>query len=191
MKSDVIAVSSREDQIDLVLEQAEQVAAYQKLSARGALHLRLLSEEVMSMMRAIAGDVRGEYWIENKGERYELHLKVRTNVDPRMREQLLGASKSGKNEASRGFMGKIRAFFEPVEGMPLLLDPNPDGMYSDMAWTMSAYQQQIRRNVEQEREGAAEAWDELEKSLVAHLADDVKVSIRGRDVEMTVYKKLI
>ncbi len=190
MKSDVIAVSNREDQIDLVLVQTERVANYQRLSHKGALHLRLLAEEMMSMMRAIAGDVKGEFWIENEKENYELHLRVRTNMDFYKREQLLSASTSGKNEADRGFMGKIRAFFEPMNGVPMLLDPSPDGMYTDMAWTMRAYREQVRQYVEQNRDGASEAWDELEKSLVAHIADDVKVSIRGCDVEMTVFKKL-
>ena len=38
-------------------------------------------------------------------------------------------------------------------------------------------------------EAARQAWDELEKSVVAHVADDVKVSIRGSVVEMTIFKK--
>ena len=33
-------------------------------------------------------------------------------------------------------------------------------------------------------------WDELEKSVVTHVADDIKVSIRGQQVEMTILKKL-
>ena len=37
---------------------------------------------------------------------------------------------------------------------------------------------------------AKEAWDELEKSVVAKVADDVNVAIRGRTVEMTIVKKL-
>ena len=35
-----------------------------------------------------------------------------------------------------------------------------------------------------------EAWDELEKSVVSHVADEVKVSIRSGTVEMIIYKKL-
>ena len=61
MKSDVISVSSMKDQTDAVMEQAEKVAVYQGLSTKNALHLRLLAEEMMSMMRAITGDVRGQY----------------------------------------------------------------------------------------------------------------------------------
>ena len=190
MKSDVIKVSSREDRTDLVLDQAARVAFVQKLSHKSALHLRLLSEEMMCMMRAIAGDVDGEFWIENKGPVYELHLRCNTFMDDYKRRQLLSASSSGKNEAERGFMGKLRAFFEPAEGAPLLFDLNPDGTYSDMTWSMRSYQQMLRQYVDQNREGAEEAWDELEKSVVSHLADDVRVGIRGNQVEMTVFRKL-
>ena len=190
MKSDVIKVSSREDRIDLVLDQAARMASVQNLSHKSALHLRLLSEEMMCMMRAIAGDVYGEFWIENKGLSYELHLRCNTFMDDYKRQQLLSASSSGKNEAERGFMGKLRAFFEPAEGLPLLYDLNPDGTYSDMVWSMRSYQQMLHQYVGQNREGAEDAWDELEKSVVSHLADDVRVGIRGNEVEMTVFRTL-
>ena len=190
MKSDVIKVSSREDQTDLVLDQAARMAFVQKLSHKGKLHLRLLSEEMMCMMRAIAGDVDGEFWIENKGPSYELHLRCNTFMDNYKRRQLLSASSSGKNEAERGFMGKLRAFFEPTEDLPLLSSFNADGTCSDMVWSMRSYQQMLRQQVDQNQAGAEEAWDELEKSVVSHLADEVRVGIRGNEVEMTVYRNL-
>ena len=190
MKSDVIVFSGSGDRTEAVLDQAERVATYRKLSGKGALHLRLLAEEMMSMMRAVTGEVYGEFWIENAGEDYELHLHTVTAMDYEKREQLLSASTSGVNEANRGLMGKIRAFFEPLEGVPMYLDLTPSGAGSEMVWSMCAYQQQLRQNVSRNVQGSAEAWDELEKSVIAHVADEVKVSIRGRDVEMIVYKKL-
>ena len=48
MKSDVINVSSKADQIEKVLSQAERVAVYQQLSPKAALRLRLLAEETES-----------------------------------------------------------------------------------------------------------------------------------------------
>ena len=143
MKSDVIEVSSREDRTGLVLELAERTAVYQKLSHKSALHLRLLAEEMMSMMRAIVGDVKGRFWIESEDGQYELHLRAETDVDWLERERLLSASSSGRNEAERGFMGKLRAFFEPAEGLPVLFDLCPDGIYSDMTWSMRSYEEQI------------------------------------------------
>ena len=191
MKSDVITVSSREDRIDLVLAQAEQVASYQKLSPKSAMRLRLLAEEMMCMMRAINGDLTGDFWIENEGDQYELHLHAVTKVDNRKRVQLLSAATSGKNEAHRGLMGKIRAFFEPMEGLMVLPTMSPESTSSEAVWTMRAYEAQVKEYMRQNREGAEAAWDELEKSVIAHVADDVKVNIRGFDVEMVAYKRLV
>ena len=42
--------------------------------------------------------------------------------------------------------------------------------------------------VEEKNPNSAE-WDELEKSIVANIADDIKIAIAGNKVEMTAYKK--
>ena len=55
---------------------------------------------------------------------------------------------------------------------------------------MMRYENALSARMEQHDAGAQEAWDELEKSVVKHVADDVKVSIRNGIVEMTIYKKL-
>ena len=41
-----------------------------------------------------------------------------------------------------------------------------------------------------EDEQAREAWDELEKSIVANIADDVRVSVLGGSVEMVIEKQM-
>ncbi len=190
MKSDVIAVSNRADKIEYVLNQTEKVAAFEELSHKSALYLRLLSEEMMSMVRSVTRDLDGEFWIENKGQDYELHLRVETDVDFSVREKLLSASTSGKNEANRGLMGKIRAFFEPTDDVPVFFAMGNESSVAGTDWSMRAYESEIQRYLQEKREGAEAAWDELEKSVISHVADEVKVSIRGPVVEMTVFKKL-
>ena len=44
--------------------------------------------------------------------------------------------------------------------------------------------------VKQGDAAAKDAWDELEQSVVKHVADDVKVSIRNGLAEMIILKKL-
>ena len=190
MKSDVVKVYSRQDQTDDVMKQAELVAGYKNLSHKGTLYLRLLAEEMMGMMRAIGGDVTGSFWIEDKRGEYSLHLRVKTAMDFDKRDKLLAASKSGVNEANRGFMGKIRAFFEPLEEVPVFFDVSYDNNLTDMVWSMRSYETQLKASLDRDEAGAREAWDELEKSVIAHIADDVRVSIRGSEVEMVVVKNL-
>jgi hypothetical protein len=192
MKTDVIRVTSSGSGMEKALEQAEKVALYKGLPRKNALHLRLLTEEAMGLLRSITGDVDGLFWIEDDGDTYELHLKVDTLTDEDQRRQLLSVASSGKNEAAKGLMGKIRSFFEPAEGIPVMFDMTMADApgWADFTWSLSAYQVQLQEMVEQKRNGADEAWDELEKSVVTHVADDVKVGIRGREVEMVILKKM-
>jgi len=193
MKTDVMAISSDGSNMEAVLERVDALATYKGLSPESAMHLHLLAEETMAMMRAITGEVNGEFWIEDRDNVYELHLKVDTLTDAHRREQLLSASSTGKNEATRGFMGKLRAFFQPSADAPPFSSGFAGGapqMYGSYRWSMEDYRQQLRQYREQNAEGSQEAWDELEKSVVSRVADDVKVSIMGRTVEMTIVKEM-
>ena len=200
MKTDVITVSSQGTQMASALNLADKVSAYKELSGKNALHLRLLTEETMGMMRSITGETEGRFWIEDQSNTFELHLKVKANVSPDMKKELLSASTSGKNEAKRGLMDRIRGFFytgadAAVRALssPLML---PE-MYeytaeadTDWEWSMSQYQAVLSSRMEKNDAQAKEAWDELEKSVVAKVADDVKVAISGDTVEMIIVKTM-
>ncbi len=193
MKTDILTISNTGSNMDAALAQVEKVAAYKELSPKNTMYLRLLAEETLALMRAIAGNVNGEFWMEDEDQVYTLHLRVQSLIDEKQRDQLLAASTSGKNEATRGFMGKIRSFFEPSGGVPMFSAGFGGGapqMYNSYVWSMEDYRDQLRQYSEQSKQEAKEAWDELEKSVVGHIADDVKVSILGRTVEMTIEKKL-
>ena len=200
MKTDMIVVSSKGNQMEKALEQAEKVAAYKGLSGKNALHLRLLTEEMMGMMRSITGETEGVFWIEDENDVYRLHLQVTTRMDSDKRTQLLSAASSGKNESARGLMGKLRDFFDRGADEDVVALTSPlilPGMYEesslptmDWEWSMMRYEEALAPSVQRQEKEALEAWDELEKSVVARVADDVKVSIRGRTVEMTLEKKM-
>ncbi len=199
MRSDIIIVSSRGGRMENALGQVDKVSTYKGLNSKQALHLRLLTEEMMGMMRSITGETEGKFWIEDDGSTYELHLKVDTRLTSGKREQLLSASSTGKNESARGLMGRLRDFFDRGADedlascsslmLPGMMDELPSHSM-EYEWTMINYVEALKPGVEQEEESAVQAWDELEKSVVRHVADDIRVSIRGREVEMTIVKKL-
>ena len=199
MKTDIIRVSSRGSRMETALQQADFVAEYKNLSRKNALHLRLLTEEMMGIIRSITGETEGEFWIEDNDDVFQLHLRVNTTMDSEKRERLLSTSTSGKNESARGFMGRLRNFFDVEADADVAASAGPlfSAMYSDSStgsaldyeWSLLRYQEQLNSRGENDPI-AREAWDELEKSVVAHVADDVKISIRGRTVEMTIVKKM-
>jgi hypothetical protein len=198
MKTDVITVSSRGKRMESALGLVDKVAAYKELPPKSALHLRLLAEEMMQMMRSITGETEGQFWIEDEHGEYQLHLQVATRLSTEKREQLLSVSASGKNESARGIMGRLREFFdwgcdEDYDGfsssyLPDALEHSASPMV-DWEWSMRRYENELTSRIDRD-EYAREAWDELEKSVVKNVADDVKVAIRNGSVEMIILKKL-
>lgn len=195
MKSNVCLLNGQAGQMDAVLAEVEKCTAYNQLAHQDALRIRLLAEELVSMLPALMEHAEGKFWIENDENKYELHVALKSKgTDYLTRERLLSVSSTGKNAAAVGVMGKIRAAAE------LLLFPaDADIAYtdylgfeagSDMAfnqmWSLRQYESQVY--VQNESDIKAEAWDELEKSIIAKAADDVVVGITGKQVDMIVRK---
>ena len=202
MKTDVIVVNSRGKAMGKALEQVDAVASYKRLSQKQALQLRLLAEEMLALMRSITGETDGNFWIEDEKGVYQLHLQVFTRMSSVKREQLLSTATSGKNAAARGLMGKLRDLFERDADSDVAPFTNPlmmDGLYdtgaaavasADYEWSMSRYREELSEKQSQHISDVDEAWDELEKSVVANVADEIKVYIRGDQVEMVIFKTL-
>ncbi|MBR4149747.1 MAG: hypothetical protein IKR08_00025 [Firmicutes bacterium] len=201
MKTRVINVNSVGGGIDEALFQADLVAKAYHLSEKDSIHMRLLSEELMGMLRSITGEMSADFWVEEEGGRFALHLLTRTRMNFDKRTELLKASTTGKNAAAKGFMSKIRNMVEywtmpESDGVPGMMSlgftdmANPGSFWlaADSAdWTMKAYLAGVEARMKSD-EQASEEWDELEKSIVAKLADDVSVGISGGNVEMIIYK---
>ena len=200
MVTDKITITSGGDNMEAALSQANKMAVYKELSPKNTLYLRLLAEELMGLMKSITKETTGLFWIEDSEDVYRLHLQVDALVDAEMRKQLLETSSSGKNEASRTLMGRLREFFFrdaneviAAKNGSVLSKGSTTGAVmpqTDWEWSLALYQQTLASQVEQQEEGAMEAWDELEKSVVRHVADDVKVSIKGWKTEMVLIKKM-
>ena len=202
MKTDIISVSSSGARMETALEQAGKVATYQGLSQKGELHLRLLTEEMMGMMRSITGETEGLFWIEEEDGLYQLHLQVDTRLNSVKREELLAASSSGKNISARGFTGWLRdildrqadedvaAFTSPLYLPGMMEMEHSAPLMCEWEWSMERCENELAERIKEDDPVAREARDELEKSIVAKVADEIKVSIRGRKVELIVCKKL-
>ena len=198
MKSDTCYLYKHKGR-DVVLEEVEKTASYCGLSHKEQLQLRLLAEELVGIAEGVTGECKGLFWIEVENENnFELHLQMEKPGNSEGREKLIGISSRKRNEAATGLMGKIRALFEEsmdnYEETGVYYAQNGiciyelEDMYAAcvtsgeaMTWTLRDYEKQ-----EQEEDGR---WDELERSIVANLADDVLVSMKGRHAEITVKKK--
>ena len=197
MKSDILSFDALHTDPTPALNQVEKCAAYCGLNPKQALQLRLLAEELLGLTRAILGECRAEFWVEGQDKNMKLVSMAYAQVSEDTRQQLLQVSTSGANEATRGVMGKIRRIIEV--GLFGDGDPHNQLLASSMmagyqyegynalapAWSLMQYMEWARGRQDQE----PEAWDELEKSIVAKLADEVTVSVKSRQATITIVKK--
>ena len=202
MKSNICKLNEDLTCLEAVLAEVEKVTTYNGLENKKALRLRLLAEELCGMLPGLIENFSGEFWAENNGDCYELHVDLKAddmNID--IRDELISVSKSGKNAAAKGIMGKIRAVAETM--LLVAADPTlsvPCGEFYDCygynmgfgyidpalavetgyitSWSLCHYKTAVEEKEDE--------YAELERSIVAKLADDIIVGVRGKNVEIVV-----
>ena len=205
MKSNICKLNKDLTCLEAVLAEVEKVTTYNGLEDKKALRLRLLAEELCGMLPGLIENFSGEFWAENNGETYELHVELKADdMSIDLRDELISVSKSGKNAAAKGIMGKIRAVAETM--LLVASDPTlqalPAGEFYDYhgynmgfgyidqataaelgciyTWSLFNYKTAV--------EDKEDEYAELERSIVAKLADDIIVGVRGKKVVIVVEK---
>ncbi len=205
MKSNICKLNEDLTCLEKVLAEVEKVAVYNSLEEKKTMRLRLLAEELCGMLPGLVENFSGEFWAENNENEYELHVQLKADdMNFELRDEILSVSKSGKNAAAKGIMGKIRAVaetmllaaFDPAVSCPV--SEFYDGTGYNMAfgyvdpiiaveagytysWSLDRYKGAVEEKEE-------DAYAELERSIVAKLADDIIVGVRGNRVEIVVKK---
>lgn len=198
MKSNICAIKKGGFGLEAILTEVEKVAVYNGLNKKETLRLRLLAEELTGMLPELIENYDGSFWMQNDENKYELHIELLVDsLSKEKKQALIDVSAKKKNAAASGFMGRIRDIAENMllysEGPSLNCFYAPEflhgyassGISYSYAWTMIHYinqQKEIKANNEAE-------WDQLEKSIVAKLADDVIVGVKGQKVEIIIKKE--
>ena len=207
MKSDIINIQSDLGGSEEAMATAERFSSYNGFTGRDARHIRLLTEELVSMVHGIMEGLNAELWFESEktdeGTLCRICLCAQKSVDARQEEHFLSVASSGKNENARGILGKIREVFRvsaqyPHTGIYLTEYAAANSWYAmgagrggisreyanERMWSLMNY----RESLEKEKDTDTEEWDELEKSIIAKLADDVKVWLRSDTTEVVIEK---
>ncbi len=205
MKSNICNLNEDLTCLEAVLSEVEKVTAYNALENKKALRLRLLAEELCGMLPGLIENFSGCFWAENEGAHYELHVEHKADdMSMDVSDELISVSKSGKNAAAKGIMGKIRAVAETMllAASDSTLQTLPAGEFYDYhgynmgfgyidpaiayetgyvcSWSLFSYKTAVEEKEDE--------YAELERSIVAKLADDIIVGVRGKNVEIVVKK---
>ena len=199
MITDKITISNNGAGINEALSLTEDFAEKLNLERKQRFHLRLLAEEMFSMIKTITGDFTAKFWIQEENHNCELHMEAKSKLDYQQRKELISVSTRGKNIAHRGIMDKIREIIEAgIHSFGESYDLQAEygtGMFhygtfdagmseAIYAWSLQKYKSDIEAN----QSDSFEEWDELEKSIIANVADEVKVGINKDSIELIVQK---
>ena len=173
-RTDTLRVTSDTDNIINAVESARAFAAKQRLDAKAATQLELMTEEIIGIMGAIAEDATAKFWIDGSGQKYRIHLTFSTQVGVEEYKRLLSLSTSGKNEAITTLKGKI------LETMATGIRSNTESG-SDAA--SESGDNDFEWSIHDEPDAA-----QIGESILAALADDIKVNVTREKVELLVIK---
>ena len=197
MKSNVCKIENGTKDLDAILAESERVASYNDFTHKQTLQLRLLCEEVDGMLPSIIDDFDGELWIEYKDGVCKINVSVEIKeITAAKKEEMINVAKNKKNAAAKGIVGKIRSAIEDVFLDKELVEAYAisanaihfsTGYGTDITypyyWSLEQYREVISKDK------PVEEWDELEKSVIASLADDVIVGVKGRHARIEIVKK--
>ena len=174
MKSDIILIDNQGQGFTEALEETKKVASYTGLEPKLTTRLQLMTEEMLSLARSVTGEMQAAFWIENEGSHFDLHMATETVMDKEKRYNLLSSASSRKNEAAKGFLGKLR-------------DKREEAMASEVDHSTEEIPTYIASDVADHAIEDSE-WDGYERSVLRRLADTIKIAIRGGQVEIIVSK---
>ena len=197
MKSNVCKIVNGTKDLAAILAESERVAEYNGLTHKQSLQLRLLCEEMDGMLPNIIDDFEGDFWIEyDEGVcKVKATIKI-AEFSANKKEELIAVAKDKKNAAAVGIVGKIRNAiqdfilaeetcdaFDYASGSFHLSTGYCEGVDYSYLWSLEQYRSIVKPDVQ------ADEWDELEKSVIASVADDVIVGINGRKADIIIVKK--
>ena len=196
MKSNVCKIDNGTKDLDAILKESEKVAVYNELTHKQTLQLRLICEEIDGMLPNIVDNFKGDFWIEFDEGVCKVNISLCfEDFTADKKEELVKIAKNKKNASATGIVGKIRSAIENVflEGDALGGDMSVESRYFlteyydrmdySCLWSLEQYISTVKKDAK------SAAWDELEKSVIASVADDIIVGVKGKQADIVVVKK--
>ena len=197
MKSNVCKIENGIRDLEAILQESENVASYIGLNQNQSLQLRLLCEEIDGMLPKIIGDFDGDFWIEYENGLCKMNVSIELrDFSIEKKKELISVASNKKNAAEKGLVSKICSVivdfflndgnYEPYDMDPscyYLTTEHCSGVEYYHLWDLKQYKNTITY------EENKEEWDELEKSIIASIADDVIVGVKGKKADIVIIKK--
>ena len=195
MLSNICKIEKGTNDLDTILKESERVAIYNGFNQKQTLQLRLICEEVDGMLPNIIDDFQGDFWIEYENGVCKVNVCIDIpELTSNKKDELIKIAKNKKNFLAVGIVGKIRSAIENLfldkeiykqYDISTLFNAGVEysvGLTPSYSWSLNKYRNVVKKEDKED-------WDELEKSIIANLADDIIVGVKGKQANIVVVKK--
>lgn len=198
MRSSVCKIEKGTGDLSAILAESEKVSEYIGLDRKEAMKLRLICEEIDGLLPNITDEFEGDFWIDYEDGVCKVNVSIRIpEFNATKKKELISLANDKRNAAAVGIIGKIRNAIENFflsEGSTDALGASSitfhtatgysEGVDYSYLWSLQQYKDTMEKD-------ETETWDELEKSVITSVADDVIVSIRGNSADIVIVKRFI
>lgn len=183
---------------DDVLDAVEQTAKACELTKKEQLQLRLTAEELMCFLSQLPGEYEASFWLEQKKDRFEIHLTVALLMGKENLKKVLKAADQTIQDEVNGLVTALGEFFVANAAQyvwtkllhrkekEVQMDPTmKDSCYTGLGvtnWSLGRYQRAVWKN------GTEAQKQELAHSILASLSDEIYLSIQQNRAEIIAVK---
>ena len=154
-----------QESIKSIMEEVAGFSRFHGLKPAQRKTIELLSEELISLVESMIGEVTGRFWLEGNFQKVNIHIRSQLNVSKHKKAEFLQIASKNKNAVFFGIISRVKEI--------ITSGSNRNGGVSF--------------SIKQDR--VLKEGDDLEKILISRLSDDIVVSVIGKNVEIMVVKK--
>lgn len=173
-KSEHVKIRNVSEDIDRAYNVLEDYVFDVGIKDKDYLRFRLLTEEVVRLIKQILSEQSVKIWFEGNNRVSYIIIESEGSLEKTKKEELGSISSAGVVFEEKGFFKKLTDMF-------LIKDPE------EKSWSLKEYQMKLAEKKANDKY-SDEAWEDLERSLVANLADDIEITVKGQMTRMVVTK---
>ena len=173
MQSEHIRITDLKQQYDRLTDILEDYLFRAGIEGKNAMRFSLIAEEAVRLARSIVEEGESvEMWFEGDNRASCIFVQTTGKLDPDQEEEFISASSKGANEVKGTFFDEIKKrFTRPKKA----------------TWSLAEYEEKL--SAQRAKDPLSqEAWEDLERSVLAKLADEITVSVEDDEALMMIKK---
>lgn len=173
MTSEHIRIAELQQHYDRLTDVMDDYMFRAGIDGKKAMRLSLLAEEAIRLARSIVeGGDSVELWFDGDDKATDIYVKTTGKLDADQEEEFISVSSSGENEVKTTFFDELRKVFTRPK---------------KASWSLAEYEENLSK--ERAKDPLSQAsWENLERSVLARLADEITVSVQDGEALMVIKK---